>query len=143
MPKKWPIYEHVKKAKVKKTPCITHHLALKIGVKFVSYNHKLIITVIIITEFDCIQKKFFLICSSIFGLLFGLAVVAIQNFQLFEDSSKSNNSYHIKATVVSILSLIGYVIFACLCTSKYFCNELHSYILFFPVRLTLNNWSLK
>ncbi len=84
----------------------------------------------ILTLTNCIQLFNF---SSIFGVLFGLIVVAIQNSQLFEESSKYYNRSHIGPTVFSILSLIAYTIFACFCTSKYICNEILPYIVFLPV----------
>ena len=72
----------------------------------------------------------------VYSILFGIVCITIEKNQYFEKSSTfSIKLFKIIATVLSFTFVIGYIIFAFLCCTKFDCNETYDFISCLPVSI--------
>lgn len=71
-----------------------------------------------------------------FGVVFGMAVVTAQKYNLVDDSNQSNLLSKRPAIALILVSLVGFTAgsaYAVLCPNSVDCDEVHSYTTFIPV----------
>ena len=72
----------------------------------------------------------------VYGFIFALLTAIANRFKLIDDTSKTYLWSQTITIIVSFLSfsgLMGYTVFAFYCGIKEHCNEVHTYVVFFPV----------
>lgn len=79
-----------------------------------------------------------------YGVVFGLALIAAQKYNLIDDSNHSNLMLKRPALAAAFTALVGLIAasaYAFLCPSSLVCDEVHSYSTFVPVSNFGNRYS--
>ncbi|XP_063827945.1 N-acetylneuraminate 9-O-acetyltransferase [Ostrinia nubilalis] len=74
--------------------------------------------------------------SMIFGIIFAMAYLLAQRYNLLDDNNHSNlftPGISLSATLLAFIGLGSYVTFTFFCTNTFDCNEIHSYVAFLPI----------
>ncbi|GFN99747.1 cas1 domain-containing protein 1 [Plakobranchus ocellatus] len=74
--------------------------------------------------------------SPVYGMLFAFGYKVLVRYKIIRTDSTENlfsNPISWALCVLSLLGLASYTIFSVLCSNKYQCNDVHSYLVFLPI----------
>ncbi|XP_012941606.2 N-acetylneuraminate 9-O-acetyltransferase [Aplysia californica] len=74
--------------------------------------------------------------SAVYGMLFAFGYKVLSRYKLLRDGGPDNllsNPISWLICVFSVIGIASYAIFSVLCSNKFLCNDVHSYLVFLPI----------